>query len=86
MQRLWSPWRYEYIVSGGKTPDIPRCVFCQIRDDPDNDEINFVLHRAEHNFLVLNIYPYISGHLLIVPYAHVADLDAANKKTTDNLM
>jgi len=86
LQRLWSPWRYEYIVSGNKTSDARVCVFCQIRDDPGNDEKNFVLHRSEHNFVVLNIFPYISGHLLIVPYEHVAELDAARKETTDNLM
>ena len=86
MQRLWSPWRYEYIASGGKTSDNPLCVFCRIRDDPDHDEVNFVLHRSRHNFVVLNIYPYISGHLLIVPYEHVGDLDRAGKETTDNLM
>jgi ATP adenylyltransferase len=86
LQRLWSPWRYEYIASGGKTSDNPQCVFCRIRDDPDHDEMNFVLHRSAHNFVVLNIYPYISGHLLIVPYEHVGDLDRAGKETTDNLM
>jgi len=83
---LWSPWRYEYIASGGKTSDNPQCVFCRIRDDPDRDEMNFVLHRSKHNFVVLNIYPYISGHLLIVPYEHVGDLDRSGKETTDNLM
>lgn len=86
LQRLWSPWRYEYLVSGGKTADTRQCVFCQIRDDPASDERNFVLHRSEHNFVVLNIFPYISGHLLIVPYEHVAELDAAKKETTDNMM
>jgi ATP adenylyltransferase len=45
-----------------------------------------VIHRAGHNFVVLNIYPYISGHLLIVPYEHVGELDAAAKQTTDELM
>ena len=48
--------------------------------------MNFVLHRSQHNFVVLNIYPYIIGHLRIVPYEHVGDLDRARKETTDNLM
>ena len=87
MDRLWSPWRYEYIASGD-APDTKAngCVFCSIRDDPDHDEGNFVVHRGQHNFVVLNIYPYISGHMLIVPYEHVGDLDAATKETTDELM
>jgi ATP adenylyltransferase len=61
-------------------------VFCNLRDDADNDAANFVLHRAAHNFVVLNRYPYISGHLLVVPYEHVSELDAAAKATTDELM
>jgi ATP adenylyltransferase len=84
---LWSPWRYEYIASSNAAdPQSSGCVFCQLRDDPDKDEANFVIHRASHNFIVLNIYPYISGHLLIVPYEHIGELDAATKDTTDELM
>ncbi|HLN97250.1 MAG TPA: HIT domain-containing protein [Pyrinomonadaceae bacterium] len=87
MDRLWSPWRYDYIASGGAAdPGANGCIFCSLRDDPDRDEANFVIHRAGHNFVVLNIYPYISGHLLIVPYEHVGELDAAAKQTTDELM
>lgn len=86
MDRLWSPWRYDYIVSGSADPESNGCVFCKLRDDPDKDEANFVIHRASHSFIVLNIYPYISGHLLIVPYEHVSELDAAKKETTDELM
>lgn len=87
MDRLWSPWRYQYIAAGGAADSESRgCIFCRLRDDVDNDETNFVLHRAAHNFIVLNIYPYISGHLLIVPYVHVSELDAAGKETTDELM
>ena len=85
MDRLWSPWRSEYIASAGDA-DPSVCVFCKLRDDAENDAANFVLHRASHNFVVLNRYPYISGHLLIVPYEHVGELDAAAKATTDELM
>ena len=87
MDRLWSPWRYQYIASSdAANADGSGCVFCKLRDDPDKDEANFVIHRASHNFVVLNLYPYISGHLLIVPYEHVGELDAATKETTDELM
>ena len=85
MDRLWSPWRSEYIASAGDA-DPSVCVFCKLRDEGENDTANFVLHRAAHNFIVLNRYPYISGHLLIVPYEHVGELDAAAKATTDELM
>ncbi len=87
MDTLWSPWRSEYIASGGDADSKCRvCIFCELEADPDKDETNFVLLRASYNFIVLNIYPYTSGHLLIVPYEHVGDLDAASKETTDELM
>jgi ATP adenylyltransferase len=86
MDVLWSPWRYEYIKSGNKTPE-NSCVFCHILNDASrNDVEKFILHRAEHNFVILNIYPYISGHLLIVPYSHIGELDAAEKAITDEMM
>lgn len=87
MDTLWSPWRYEYIASGNaQSAESHGCVFCSIHADPQHDEANFVLHRAVHSFVVLNIYPYISGHLLIVPNEHVGELDTAAKETTDELM
>jgi len=85
LDRLWSPWRSEYIASAGDV-DAGICVFCKLRDEPESDEANFVLHRASRNYVVLNRYPYISGHLLIVPYEHVGELDSAAKATTDELM
>ena len=41
------------------------CIFCEAFQNPANDEKNFVLHRGAHNFIILNLYPYISGHLMI---------------------
>jgi ATP adenylyltransferase len=87
LDRLWSPWRSEYIASSGAADsESQSCVFCNLQADRHNDETNFVVHRASRSFIVLNRYPYISGHLLIVPYLHVGDLDAAPKETTDELM
>jgi ATP adenylyltransferase len=86
LQRLWSPWRSEYIDSGGADSKDIDCVFCYLRDRPDEDPQNYVLHRASFNFVVLNLYPYISGHLMIVPYDHIGDLDAVAKETTDEMM
>ncbi len=87
MDILWNPWRYAYIKSAEtKQPAAGSCVFCGILNNAASDEENSILHRAEFNFVVLNVYPYISGHLMIVPYAHLADLDSAEKKITDELM
>jgi ATP adenylyltransferase len=85
---LWSPWRYDYIKSGSETPvgDSGGCVFCDILNSSASDEEKFILKRAEFNFVILNIYPYVSGHLMIVPYEHIADLDKAPKNITDEMM
>ncbi len=62
------------------------CIFCEAVKDPASDEKHFVLHRGAHNFVILNLYPYISGHLMIAPYAHLGELDAAPTETTDEIM
>lgn len=62
------------------------CIFCNVVKDPADDEENFILHRGAHNFVILNLYPYISGHMMIAPYAHLGELDAAPKETTDEMM
>jgi len=78
MQHVFSPWRFSY-VSRGK--DDAGCVFCSIgAAGPERDAELFVLHRAEHHFIVLNIYPYTTGHLMVVPFEHhssLSDLPAA---------
>ena len=89
MDRLWTPWRYQYIKGAGADEprgDAPACIFCALRDDEENDERNLVVHRARHNYIVLNRYPYTNGHLLIIPYEHTADLDAVSKEATDEMM
>ncbi len=70
MDYLWTPWRYKYISSVGEAGE---CVFC-VAAESDRDEENFVVHRAEHNFIILNRFPYTSGHVMVVPDQHVATL------------
>ena len=88
MDVLWSPWRYDYIKSGESESSAVSsgCVFCDILQSPASDEEKFILHRAGFNFVILNIYPYISGHIMIVPYEHIAYIDESGKQTTDELM
>lgn len=73
MKRLWTPWRMKYLES--EHPE--GCVFCQkLAGDKDRD--NHVLYRGKHAAIVLNLYPYNTGHLMVIPYAHAAqpgDLD-----------
>ena len=61
-------------------------MFCRISADPDRDATNFVLHRGEHAFVVLNLYPYITGHLMVVPYLHTSEFDSVPKEITDEMM
>ncbi len=69
-QRLWTPHRMVYIDGEGKPKDEGECPFCAIprRDD----EAGLVVHRGEHAFVVMNLFPYNPGHLLVCPYRHVA--------------
>ncbi len=87
MERLWSPWRHAYIAASGsdRSPP-PICIFCAAQKNPADDENNFVLHRGAHNFVILNLYPYITGHLMIAPFAHVGEFDSTPKEVTDEMM
>ena len=64
MDHLWSPWRLEYVIS--KKPE--GCVFCRPSDDP------LVVHHGQLSYVVLNLYPYNNGHLMVVPYRHESTL------------
>ena len=70
MERLWAPWRLEYVQHAD---DQDGCVFCAAV--AGDDEAGFVLHRGEHAFALLNKFPYTSGHLMVAPYRHGAGLD-----------
>jgi ATP adenylyltransferase len=71
VDHLWSPWRYRYLVEPKTGAD---CIFCGIAAAPEHDEENLVVFRGAANFVVLNRFPYTSGHLMIVPYLHSPDL------------
>jgi ATP adenylyltransferase len=85
MDVIWSPWRYQYIKESS-ADSAAGCVFCSILANSATDEEKFILKRAEFNFVVLNIYPYAAGHILIVPYEHLAKISAAEKAATDEMM
>jgi len=72
-QPLWAPWRVEYIRS-----EKPRgCIFCAFpAEPPERDRQNLVVHRGARSFSCLNRFPYNSGHLMVIPRAHVSDLAA----------
>jgi len=69
MENLWAPWRAEYILKAQKTG----CFLCE-KPKEDRDEANFILHRGQSNFIILNSFPYNPGHLLVAPYRHIGNL------------
>lgn len=73
LERLWTPHRMIYIEGENKPPDgsAHTCPFCRMQHG--DDEASLIVHRGEHAFAVLNLYPYSPGHLLICPYRHVPD-------------
>ena len=66
MERLWAPWRLEYVQSAD---EIEGCIFCAAAGSGDDEE-HLVVHRGERAFVMLNKFPYSSGHLLVAPYRH----------------
>jgi len=73
MDRLWTPWRFEYIRNADQAT---MCVFCQVLQEP-RDAANLVLFRGKHSFVILNLFPYTSGHLLCVANRHISCLGDA---------
>src|SRR5689334_11885608 len=82
MDHLWSPWRYQYV---SKASPAAGCVFC-VKASEERDRENYVVHRAARNFVILNLYPYSTGHLMIAPYEHLPTLEAAPEATINELM
>lgn len=84
MDYLWTPWRYKYMteVSGGEKPE---CIFCDALARRNDGETLIIL-RGVKNFIILNRYPYTSGHVMIVPYAHVRELASCDAETLREMM
>src|SRR5262245_26935544 len=72
MDYLWTPWRYAYITTAAKSTAADQCIFCELPKLPDADAQ--IVHRAEHCFIILNNFPYTSGHVMVVPFAHLDEL------------
>ncbi|MGA9039186.1 MAG: HIT domain-containing protein [Terriglobales bacterium] len=70
MDYLWTPWRYAYVSTAEKAAG---CIFCELLKLGDDAKARIV-HRAQHCFVILNTYPYTPGHVMIVPYAHLDEL------------
>jgi len=81
MDYLWTPWRYAYITTADKAP---ACVFCEAQKKEDREA--GIVHRGRQNFIILNAFPYTSGHVMIVPYAHLDELQKLTPETSAEMM
>lgn len=80
MEKLWSPWRSKYIESFRKNSDEKSCIFC-IASEQDKDGLdNLLIRRGKYTFVVLNLYPYNNGHLMIVPIRHTDDFSSLSEQ------
>jgi ATP adenylyltransferase len=84
MDYLWTPWRYQYMAeaAAGKQRE---CIFCDAVAR-NQDAETLVVHRAKKSFVILNRFPYTSGHVMIVPYAHVAELHLCEPAALEEIM
>jgi ATP adenylyltransferase len=82
--RIWAPWRLSYVTDA--TKDIEEdCIFCA-KPGQEDDEANLIVHRGERCFVLLNLFPYTNGHLMVAPYEHLARLQDLPPETVAELM
>ncbi len=82
LSRLWTPWRMRYVTTADKTPG---CVLCQALEGAAGAD-RLVVYTGEHNFIIMNLYPYNSGHVMVAPRRHIATLAAATPEELAEMM
>lgn len=82
---MWSPWRMAYITGSAQSPSGGGCVFCDLPAAGD-DRAAYILDRGERCFVIMNLYPYNNGHLMVIPYAHLDSLTALDEATLTEMM
>ncbi|MEX2161594.1 MAG: HIT domain-containing protein [Anaerolineales bacterium] len=85
MRRLFSPWRMPYIGRDKKAEKVQGCVFCRALKQEDGPE-NLIVHRGRKAFVIVNRFPYTSGHLMVLPFEHVAKLDEIDEAARAELI
>jgi len=86
MDKLYAPWRDQYVMSHIKKDHAGACVFCVVFDDQESDEQRYVLYKDADVAILLNLYPYNGGHLLVVPVDHVENLYDLSEAVQNKLM
>jgi len=83
-ERIWAPWRLAYVKDASKD-SADECIFCA-KPAEEDDESNLIVHRGELCFVILNLYPYTNGHLMVAPYEHTASLPELDADTVAEMM
>jgi ATP adenylyltransferase len=83
-QRIWAPWRLAYVKDASKDAE-EGCIFCT-KPAEDDDESNLIVHRGDLCFVILNLFPYTNGHMMIAPYEHTGALEELADDTVLELM
>jgi ATP adenylyltransferase len=87
MFRLFTPWRLKYVTGASSSSEPSACIFCDAAaPTPDAARAALVVARGTHAYVVLNLYPYNNGHLMVAPNRHVGSLAAANEEELNELM
>ncbi len=86
MDKLWSPWRSKYIESFKHKTKDEDCIFCEVLKKNNSNEDSLLIHRGKYSFILLNLYPYNSGHLMVVPNRHIADFRELNGDELSEIM
>ena len=84
MDYLWTPWRYQYMAQAAGIEQ-PECIFCDAVARKKDSE-TLIVHRGAKAFVILNRFPYTSGHVMIVPYVHVAELELCDAEALREMM
>ena len=85
LERLWNGWRAQYVQGDTKKNDSGKSVFTEILESDTNDEDSYIVHRGIHSFVILNAFPYSPGHLLVLPYREVAELENLTGEEHDEI-
>jgi ATP adenylyltransferase len=82
--RIWAPWRLAYVSDASKDIE-EECIFCA-KPGADDDRANLIVHRGDRCFVILNLFPYTNGHLMVAPYEHIATLQELPAETVAEMM
>jgi len=82
--RIWAPWRLAYVTDASKDIE-EECIFCA-KPEAEDDEANLIVHRGKGCFVMLNLFPYTNGHLMVAPFEHIARLQDLAPETLAEMM